>query len=124
MQTKKLYHRDIFLPDRILNLSLTSCQFGHISDHAQKAANSDRFGRIKIPESVQFCGKDIIELETFEDSSNLKFVVRIPYNFNYELIVVILFADDYNIVKTVWLNDKFDRHTTLDKSKYFNPLTV
>lgn len=107
-----LYHKDIRLPkvsfqyvDVVLNYTY----------HAVEAAESDRYGLITLPETVNFGLVELVEMEVV-NGKPFKVVVRQHYNQSTDLVLVIL-LDGYR-VKTVWLNSKRDQHQTLDRSKY------
>lgn len=109
----KLYHKElgfpknIFIQERFVRLNY--------SYHSLKASLSDRYGKIDLPENITIRRNEIIELETLNDKLN-KLVLRTSYNDNFDLIIVLLIQGSK--VKTVWLNEKSDSHTTLDASKY------
>jgi len=83
--------------------------------HAQHAALNDRYGRIILPESIDTSLAQVIELEIMRQQVN-KVVLRISYNNSHDLVLVIHPRDGF--VRTVWLNSKFDKHKSLDKSRY------
>ena len=113
-----LYHKKVYMPKKYRNLKTTSLEIGELTRHAIKSANSDRYGQIIIPMVFNFSGRDIVEIETYENPNKLKIVIRLPYSQTCDLILVVLFETDGNRVKTCWLNRKDDRHATLDRSKY------
>src|ERR1700759_1712875 len=86
------------------------------SNHSLQAAKDDRYGIIKLPETVTFSQRNIIEVETSNDIDVDKVLVRIPYNKELDLCLVILLKT--NIVKSLWANLKTDTHKTLNKQKY------
>lgn len=107
-----LYHKDIYIPkltfhkvDVVLNYTY----------HAIAAAENDRYGRIELPETINFNLTEIVELEIV-NGKVFKFVARMHHDTKNDLVLVVL-ADGYR-VKTVWLNRKNDTHRTLDRSKY------
>ena len=122
------YHADIYMPQPLRNMGQVTCNIGQISYHAKKAAKSDRYGRIFIPNTIIFSGENIIEAEICKDNrgeKSLKLVVRIPSGDpDFDLCIVILFVDNFPIVKTVWLNSKYDQHDTLDESQYYDPFRL
>jgi len=124
----KKYHRDIFLPSKFKNLPETRLTFGQKSYHAIKAANSDRYGRFYIPNTITFSGDDIIEAE-LESTTNgqkaLKLVIRLEdkEDKDYHVCYAVMFVDNYPILKTVWRNYKYDDHDTLDESQYYAPFS-
>ena len=114
-----LYHKSLKnfpqcireVPERTVNLVYTN--------HAINEAKADRYcrllqGDIQLPKSITFSSKNIIEVEII-DGTLIKAVIRTAYNSTYDLCLVI--TSD-NFVKTVWLNSKYDKHYTLDLSKY------
>lgn len=119
-KTKNLYHTDIFTPPqfkRIENVIVDNIY--PLSPYVVNAANSDRFGQIIVPSSFEFSYCDIIEIETYKDSTDIKFLIRLEYDKINDLCIVILCDRLGNVrIKTVWLNEKTDKHKTLDKTKY------
>lgn len=109
-----LYHKDIYLPAGVLALEDREV-FLTPSLHAKKAALSDRYGVITIPEKIRFDGKDVVEAE-FEGGKLKKLVVRLPYDARRDAVYVFNVAD--GLLKTVWLNLSTDRHATLQKELY------
>jgi hypothetical protein len=113
MKNMTLYHKDIRLPNELKNLG--TIKFVPVySRHALEAANTDRYGLIKLPSSVTFNGSNIVEAEV-EDGCK-KLVIRVAYNDRLDIIIV--FIPETLVVKTVWFNAKNDKHYTLDRSEY------
>jgi len=113
-----LYHSEVYLPRFFKELNVKDCILGKITGHARREANSDRYGRINIPQRFSFDSSNIIEVETYDDTNDVKIVVRLPYNDTHDIVLVLLFSSYDNILKTVWLNDRNDIHKTLDRSRY------
>ena len=64
----------------------------------------------------------LYEVETQAKDKITKCVLRTGYDLDRDISIVFATSkDNKNIVKTAWLNRKDDRHTTLDKSKYYFP---
>lgn len=115
-----LYHKDIGFPESL------ELQYGYTFDlayskHAQDAANSDRYGVIKLPQGVTFHKDRIIEVETEDDVTVTKMVVRISYALDNKLDLCLVIIPQTGFVKTVWINEAKDKHKTLDKNKYDFP---
>ncbi len=118
-QTRKLYHADLGIPQN------AQTQHGQVllnySQHALDAALDDRYGNIvNLPKSLDTSKAQVIEVE-MQGSKTTKVVYRIPYNEEYDLVMVLV--PDRRFVKTVWLNKNSDLHNTLDTSKYDIPET-
>lgn len=116
----KLYHADLGIPQN------AQTQHGQMlldySPHALSAALDDRYGNIvNLPKSIDTSKAQVIEVE-MNGSKTTKVVYRIPYNEEYDLVMVLL--PDRRFVKTVWLNKNTDLHNTLDTSKYDTPNDV
>jgi hypothetical protein len=49
-----------------------------------------------------------------------KVVIRVfhPESFDLDIVMVLIPGPVYWTVKTVWLNERNDKHATLDRSKY------
>ena len=62
----------------------------------------------------------LYEVETTIHDEVFKAVIRTSYDLDRDISIVFnLSKKNELIVKTAWLNDKRDTHTTLDKSKYY-----
>lgn len=113
-----LYHKNIGFPKTLkidehysLNLNL--------SFHAKEACFNDRYGRIIVKSCISFDRRDIIEIESFDNKTPTKFLIRIKYDNQTDISLAIQL--DSNTIKTVWLNDKNDNHNTLNRNKYDKP---
>jgi len=120
MNTKKLYHADIFIPakyHKIENIEVKN--FYPLSPHVVKSANAEKNGQILIPDSFTFSFSEIVEIEEYNESKDIKFLIRLPYNKINDLCIVVLFSANGSAkIKTVWLNNCTDSHKTLNRSKY------
>lgn len=110
-----LFHKDIGLPispNRIIFHGTLN-----YSNHAIKAANSDRYGKINLPKILNTKNDNVtlIELET-KNGRPFKGVYRMPHCQKYDIVIVVLY--ETRLVKTVWLNSRTDAHKTLGASKY------
>lgn len=114
-----LYHKNLGFPKNISNWDeVKRFYYAKYSFHAQNAAENDRYGKILLPRMIDFTNAEIIEIET-EGNLVIKCVGRIPYNKDFDLVVVIIPQNSF--VKTVWLNSKTDKHLTLQKWRYTIP---
>lgn len=107
-----LYHRQVFWPVWIqeqLPKGLIKVRLGY---HAQLKANERN---IDVPNEVDMNAGMVFEVDV---DSELKFCIRLDYNFRYDLILVIQHRWDGYFIKTVWLNRKSDCHYTLQREKY------
>lgn len=111
-----LYHKDIYIPKQIQSIPFQKVSL-RFSNHAILGAKSDRYGQIELWDCICFSGNDIIEAEVIENRL-IKIVVRVFYNNRFDVCYVI--CPENLIVKTVWLNDRSDCHSTLNRSKYAN----
>jgi len=107
-----LYHKNIFLPNvEIAPLSLLS-----YSKHAKESSRNDRYGTIPLPAYVRK-DAELIEVEV-ENNKVVKAVYRQPLRSmpNHDICIVVIPNESF--VKTVWINESTDKHTTLNKDKY------
>lgn len=88
------------------------------SNHALRAANTDRYGGMKLPEKVVIPRNYIVEVETKDNIELDKIVFRIPYEYKEDLDLCLVVIPETQFVKTVWFNKATDTHKTLDKEKY------
>lgn len=110
-----LYHQLYGFPDS-LELKEGYVLEPKYSVHAQKSAKEDRYGQIKLPKEIKFSQRQVIEVESKDGIKVDKVVVRVPYDRELDLCLVILLGS--KICKTCWINKRSDKHLTLDKSKY------
>lgn len=113
--TKKLFHFEIGFP-KGLNTRLGTLKL-YYTKHAFRAARNDRYGRILLPDTLNTDKAKAIEVE-LTGRYVTKIVYRVGYNKNHDLVLVV---GENNRVYTVWLNEKYDTHKTLDRTKYDRP---
>jgi len=109
-----LYHKDLgnFPTLNVANVDVTP----RYTLHAHNAAETDRYGIIELPATINLSKSTIIEIEVGAHETIEKVVARMDYDDEFDLCMAII--PDGLVVKTVWLNCKDDEHFTLDSSKY------
>lgn len=85
-----------------------------ITAHAQRAAQSDRYGQIDLPESITTAGTQLVEFETDNHSQITKIVLRKSYSVDLDVVFVVVSG---GVLVTVWLNRKSDNHQTLQRNR-------
>jgi len=113
----ELYHREIGLPDFAKQLDGTKHTL-KLSKHAEQAQYQDRYGAFEIPDVLYVRLPDVFEIGV-EGKQIVKVAVRRKYDDRYDISIV--FNKDSGVVRTAWLNERTDRHSTLDASKYCRP---
>lgn len=109
-----LYHSDIRLPDGFRTpVSTVAVKY---SRHAERAAQNDRYGKIDLPTSLDLSTGKVIEVGV-EGGKVVKVLFRFPYTRRCDLCIV-LCPGRPAFCKTVWLNERTDKHVSLDRSKY------
>ncbi len=113
-----LYHKDIGFP----NVKMPEGTYKlNYSRHAQRAAKDDRYGEAKqLPSHINMSQVELIEAEVINNKVN-KVVVRKDYNKTLDLVIVFMPQTPDNFVKTVWFNEKIDKHKTLRRDRYNKP---
>jgi hypothetical protein len=112
---KKIYHRNVWLPDKI-NKILPEYRVSPVySIHAMDSAEHDPFEVIVLPCVLTLDKEHTVEVTTDEDKIT-QILYRFYYSEEFDLCVVILLPS--LMVKTVWLQLRDDDHSTLDLSKY------
>lgn len=111
-----LYHVDVFMPE----LSMPKGKYNlEYTAHAQRAAQSDRYGSIELPYILNTSSYEVIEVETDSNRRVIKIVYRRVATRTHDMCIVCVPENDTKmVVKTVWLNHYKDKHKTLDKTKY------
>lgn len=113
---EKLYHFQVYLPEKFKE------DFTYIlrySPHAQAEISKDRYcpkTGVKLPAALKT--KDALLVEVGVDAITQKVtkrVYRVPVTPKLDLVLVVTPTE---VVKTVWLNEHNDRHTTLNRAKY------
>jgi subtilisin-like proprotein convertase family protein len=113
-----LYHREVYLPNNILNA--LEGEFKIIYGiHAIKQARVKYGLRGQdLPSSAQTTIANIIEVEIIGNRI-VKIVVRLPFDNRDDICVPLIPQSPGELfAKTMWLNSRSDRHRTLDKAKY------
>ena len=116
---ERLYHKDFGFPT---NASLPPgfspvirLRYG---GHARQEAMIDRYGDLKLPDVIDIRKGDLFEVGVTGNTVT-KMAVRMPYDDRIDLIIVFKPRDGF--VKTVWANEKNDKHRTLNRSRYIDP---
>ncbi len=110
-----VYHTEVYLPKELL-FPLPKILNLKWSRHAIEAARSDKYGGIIIFDEIKLDPSAVIEYS--EEDGGRKVLLRMRYDKIYDISVVVLISDNLHLVKTVWLNDKRDKHSTLARWKY------
>lgn len=110
-----LYHKDVFLPRRLVKQLPKNVRKLNYSSHAKNEVKSDRYGQVNVPSEIIFQDWEVIEIESKDGIISDKVVLRKKYD-DRDLCIVVLVK--CNTVKTVWINLNSDKHSTLDISRY------
>lgn len=126
----RLYHRQVFwhksfdlLAKELFNKNYSLHLFEHLlystDKHGMTMRELDRIIDELIDNKRHYF---LYEVETKGKDNIVKCVLRTNYNLDKDISIVFAISKKNElIVKTAWLNNKDDRHTTLDKSKYYRP---
>lgn len=117
---EKTYHRDIGLPTNVtVPKRSVKCEY---TDHADRGRYDDRYGIIPRLEEVDLGAADVVEVSTTNGRIS-KLLVRVPHPEDEKVDIVMAIRpgeekhDPWNVI-TNWLNERSDKHQTLDRSKY------
>lgn len=111
-----LYHVQVYMP---ASLQFPKGEFAlKYTEHAMREANRDRYGKIAVPAKLNTYQYRIIEVETDVQQNITKIVYKGRYDRDRDLVIVAIPNGQTMTVKTVWINEKFDNHRTLDRNKY------
>lgn len=108
-----LYNEQVYMPK--LKVRDVDVQLRY-TYHALNAAETDKYGEIILPDSLNLTQAEVVEMEVVRGKP-YKIVARAKYSHEYDLVFVILV--DTLLVKTVWLNSKRDSHKTLRNPERF-----
>ncbi len=86
-------------------------------NHARWEAQCDRYGHIELPETLDLSKMKVIEIGV-EHGRVAKILFRGSLDATRDLCIVV---QSNGIVRTVWVNLKTDKHSTLDRTKYCIP---
>ncbi len=118
-QSEVLYHKDIGFPDDIhLPRGFSPVMNLRYGTHAQKAAQDDRYGKMNLPHRIDVRTGETIEIGVVNKTVT-KMVIRFSYDDKLDMVMVIM--PESSFVKTVWFNEKTDKHHTLNRSRYADP---
>lgn len=128
----KLYHSEVYFEDwfKDVAVDLFNTNYSkHLRDHFVYDNHKKCYGMTKgrltaIINQLIKGERDfyLYEVEIQEPKFMVKAVVRASYDEDYDVSIVFAFYENRGeIVKTAWLNEKTDTHTTLDASKYYKP---
>ena len=115
-----LYHKEIGFPNTLVIPEM--CLKLEYTKHALERTTKTSVPITK-PSSALILIKDIVEVETKDDKTPIKIVLRTKYNNIYDLVLVLQpnYSTGYARVITLWLNDFRDTHKTLNKNLYDTP---
>lgn len=113
----KLYHKNVFWPKG--KFSALQGRTLHLSygPHALQASETDRYGAVQLPKSIVFDEHSAIEMECAGRFVK-KVVVRQAYDNTHDLILVVFLNNAEYFVGTCWLNQRDDKHVTLNHGRY------
>ena len=98
-----------------------------LTNHAKEAARDDRYGNIApllaLYSSFDPATADLVEIETSDRIHVEKAVYRVPLapNSPYDVVLAAVPYGDKYVIKTLWINERSDRHRTLNTRKYSKP---
>ena len=104
------------MPAKIAKLERTTLA-PEITSHARDAAAGDRYGKMTIPASITFCGRDVVEAE-IDGGKVKKLVVRVHYDETRDGVYVLGIDNGRVFYKTAWFNLSSDVHATLKRHLY------
>lgn len=120
----KTFHRDLGFPDWLSFPTGMTVALAY-SDHALRAAEDDRYGRIRLPKGLDLSRAIVVEATVEENPRRVtKLLYRLPGGHGMDLVLVVCPQRGAWFVKTVWLNASDDQHQTLDRSRYAVPVAA
>ncbi len=109
----RLFNVGVFMPKFNWTPKPLALRYG---PHALNAARDDRYGNFEgvLPKALNLQDTEIVEVEV-TGKSVTKLVCRVPGMKGFDLVMVV---QKDGFVKTVWANDRTDKHRTLDRTRY------
>lgn len=117
MTTETLYHADIALPAGfVVPTHRITVSYGN---HARKEAMQDRYGDIRLPQTLSLSRFKVIEVGVI-DGRVSKILFRGRLDGERDLCIVLVpRPDGYPyFCKTVWVNLNTDMHANLRRERY------
>jgi hypothetical protein len=117
-----IYHREFGFPESLLVPYDTIMNLG-FTNHAKERMTRDNYKIIVMPTVVKLTKENIVEMYTEDKKNVLKILMRVPYDYSRDIVLVIQpdFQKGKAKVITFWLNHKKDQHPGLDMTKYAKP---
>lgn len=117
-----IYHREIGFPASLLVPYDTTLVLG-LTNHAKDRLTRDDYKILVMPTVVKLTKSNIVEMYTEDNRNVLKILMRVPYDYTRDIVLVIQpdFQKGKAKVITFWLNHKKDQHPGLDMTKYTKP---
>ena len=103
-----LYHKDVYLPAQLPCFVALLTYSKHARDKAYERG-------ITLPDVLDTRKAELIELEV-HGGRHVKGLWRMPYNDTHDLCLAVGLQGC--VVRTAYLNERFDSHRTLDRSRY------
>lgn len=113
-----LFNKAVFMPSIKENYKNFLDSEIVLSRHAKDRVLTKNIDINKIPSKLKFRNHDVIEIEVDETLTLKKIVVRMHYDEQRDMVVVLYTGAGVLKLATVWLNYKDDKHDTLDVSLY------
>jgi hypothetical protein len=115
----KLYHKLVYWPkDKLAPLHGKIFKLVY-SQHAQQACRNDRYGFIIPPVQIQLDASLVFEMELDPNGLIKKLVMRKMYDNRFDISFAFIPEENgIGFVKTIWKNDRTDRHFTLNRAVY------
>lgn len=110
-----LYHTDVYMPEIARRVAFAAMV--RPTPHARHAATSDRYGSFNLPLVVDTRQTTLIEAAV-EGNVVTKVVLRQGYSETHDIVMVLDPRPSIPVLITAWINEKGDKHGTLDRSKY------
>lgn len=110
----ELYHADIRLPEGFV--APTARVVLRWTRHADEARTNDRYGDIPRFKTATLGRLQVVEVG-MQSGRVAKILFRGRLDDTRDVCMVLIPGKSWT-VKTVWVNERNDAHTTLDRSKY------
>lgn len=111
------YHKDIGWPES-LRIPKGIVQL-YYSTHAKERFRGKYKGLLILPSFIKLTNQNIFEIETKDRKNCSKVAVRISYDENKDICIVL--NPSTGMVVTLWTNLKKDKHELINTNKYSTP---
>ncbi len=115
------YHYKVFFPDEVVNKLPNKHSIIELSYTQHAIIKAQRLGGLLLNRSLNLNNCVFVEAKLYKNTKKLKeLLVRKPFNKSEDICMTLLTTSNFDrfIVKSIWLNNNNDMHSSLNKNNY------